>query len=135
MNIKEFFLNDRFAARSGIELLKAAGGYAKASMEITPQHLNGVGVCQGGAIFTLADFAFAVACNSHGKLTFSVDSSLKIFKAEKQGKLFAEARELFNHSRLSNCEVRITNETGELIALFNGTGYRKDIDLPFETLK
>ena len=131
MNIKDHFLNDNFALQAGIELLEADNGYAKASMEITAQHLNSSGMCQGGAIFTLADFAFAVACNSHGKLTLSINSSINFFKSEKQGKLYAEARELFNHSRLSNCEVKITNEKGELIALFNGTGYRKDIELPF----
>ena len=134
MKIKEFFLKDKFALQTGIELLEAGNGYAKASMEITPQHLNGGGVCQGGAIFTLADFAFAVACNSHGKFTVSINSSINIFKSEKQGKLYAEAQELFNHSRLSNCEVKVTNENGELIALFNGVGYRKDIDLPFDAL-
>jgi len=134
INIKDFFLNDKFALQTGVELLEAGKGYAKASMEITPLHLNSCGMCQGGAIFTLADLAFAVACNSHGKLTLSVNSSVNIFKSEKQGKLYAEAREVFNHSRLSNCEVKISNEKGELIALFNGTGYRKDIDLPFEAL-
>ena len=129
MTIGELLANDRYAARSGIELLETGDGYAKARMPITPEHLNGAGVCQGGAIFTLADFAFAAACNSRGKLTVSVQSNIHIFRSEKSGFLYAEAREIFDHKRLSNCEVRITNESGDLIATFSGTGYRKEIPI------
>ena len=64
MTISEFLQNDRFAVNAGVELLKTRSGYAKARMMITPEHLNGGGVCQGGAIFTLADLAFAAATNS-----------------------------------------------------------------------
>ena len=104
-------------------------------MEIKPEHLNGGGVCQGGAIFTLADLAFAAATNSHARLTLSITSSINFFKAESKGFLYAEAHEAFSHKRLANCEVRITNEAGDLIATFNGTGYRKDTELPFEPIK
>ncbi|MDR3268785.1 MAG: hotdog fold thioesterase [Tannerella sp.] len=133
--IQDFFRNDAFAAAAGVELLEVGNGYARARMEIRPLHLNGGGVCQGGAIFTLADLAFAVATNSHAQLTFSISSEIHIFKSERAGFLYAEARELFNHSRLSNCEVKITNERGEPVATFNGTGYRKDVPLPFEAVK
>jgi len=133
--IKDFFKNDAFAANAGVELLEAGNGYARARMEIKPMHLNGGGVCQGGAIFTLADLAFAVACNSHATLTLSITSAIQIFKSEKSGFLYAEAREIYDHKRLSHCEVRITNEQGDLVATFNGTGYRKDTPLPFEPLK
>ena len=112
MTIQEFLQGDKFALLAGVELLETGNGYAKARMLIKPEHLNGGGVCQGGAIFTLADF----------------------FKAESKGYLYAEAKEAFSHKRLANCEVRITNESGELIATFNGTGYRKDTELPFEPL-
>lgn len=134
MTINEYFKADKFALNTGIELIEVSKGYAKARMEITPMHLNAGGVCQGGALFTLADFAFAVATNSHGQLTFSITSSINIFKSEKSGYLYAEAKEVFSHKRLGNCEVNITNEAGELIATFNGTGYRKDIQLPFDPI-
>ena len=97
--------------------------------------LNGGGVCQGGAIFTLADLAFAAATNSHARLTLSINSSINFFKAENKGFLYAEAKENFNHKRLANCEVLITNEAGELIASFNGTGYRKETILPFDPIQ
>lgn len=135
MTIQDFFQGDKFALLAGIELTEAGNGYAKARMEIKPCHLNGGGVCQGGAIFTLADFAFAVATNSHARLTFSISSSIHFFKSENRGFLHAEAREVFSHKRLANCEVRISNETGELIATFCATGYRKDTGLPFEPLE
>jgi acyl-CoA thioesterase len=134
MTINDFLKGDKFALFAGVELVAAGNGYAKARMEIKPLHLNGGGVCQGGAIFTLADLAFAAATNSHARLTFSIASEIHFFKSEKEGFLYAEAHETFNHKRLSNCEVRITNEKEELIATFNGTGYRKDTALPFHPL-
>ena len=62
MTIQEFLQGDKFALLAGVELLETASGYAKARMEIKPEHLNGGGVCQGGAIFTLAGPGL---CSSH----------------------------------------------------------------------
>ena len=131
MTINEFLQGDKFALLAGVELMETGNGYAKARMEIRADHLNGGGVCQGGAIFTLADLAFAAATNSHARLTLSISSTINFFKAESSGYLYAEAKEIFSHNRLANCEVRITNDKQELIAQFNGTGYRKDTELPF----
>lgn len=135
LTIQEFLKQDKFAALAGIELTEVGNGYAKARMEITDRHLNGGGVCQGGAIFTLADLAFAAATNSHARLTVSITSNINFFKSESTGVLYAEAREVLNHKRLANCEVKITNEKGELIATFTATGYRKDIPLPFDPIE
>lgn len=135
MTIEEFLKGDKFALFSGIELLEVGSGFAKARMEIKEVHHNGYGVCQGGAIFTLADLAFAAATNSHGRLTLSIQSNIQFFKNEASGYLYAEAKEIFNHKRLSGCDVKVTNESGELIATFNGTGYRKDTLLPFEPIQ
>jgi len=135
ITIHEFLQGDKFALYAGVELLETGNGYAYARMEIKSMHLNGGGVCQGGAIFTLADLAFAAATNSHAQLTLSINSSINFLKSESKGFLYAEARENFSHKRLANCEVKITNEAGELIATFNGTGYRKDVKLPFAPLE
>lgn len=121
----EFFKKDRFAANAGAELLEIKVGYGRARMLITPEHLNGGGVCQGGAIFTLADLAFAAAVNSHGVLTFSTSSNITYFKSVSQGYIYAEAREIVNHHRMPYAEVRVTDEAGELIAIFTSSGYRK----------
>jgi acyl-CoA thioesterase len=135
MTIRDFLQGDSFAQLAGIELLEVGNGYARARMEIKPAHLNGGGVCQGGAIFTLADLAFAAATNSHARLTLSINSSIHFFRPESKGFLYAEAREIFNHRRLSCCEVSITNEDGLPVAAFSGTGYRKDTELPFEPVE
>ncbi|MBR1941616.1 MAG: PaaI family thioesterase [Bacteroidaceae bacterium] len=118
-------MKDRFAANAGAELLEIKEGYGRARMLITPEHLNGGGVCQGGAIFTLADLAFAAAVNSHGVLTFSTSSNITYFKSVSQGYIYAEAREIVNHHRMPYAEVRVTDEAGELIAIFTSSGYRK----------
>ena len=85
MTLFEFFKNDRFASMAGVELMEISEGYAKARMLITPEHLNGGGVCQGGALFTLADLAFAAAVNSHLVLTFSTTSTITIFRSVVEG--------------------------------------------------
>ena len=82
----------------------------------------------------MADLAFAAATNSHARLTLSITSNINFFKAESKGYLYAEAKEAFSHKRLANCEVRITNEAGELIATFNGTGYRKDTGITLHSV-
>ena len=125
MTLFEFFKNDRFASMAGVELMEISEGYAKARMLITPEHLNGGGVCQGGALFTLADLAFAAAVNSHLVLTFSTTSNITIFRSVTEGYVFAEANEIVNHPRLPYAEVKITDEKGQLIAIFTSSGYRK----------
>lgn len=135
MDIFEFLKGDKFALFAGVELVEVRKGYAKARMEIKPMHLNGGGVCQGGAIFTLADLAFAAAVNSHARLTLSIQTDIRFLQAESAGYLYAEAVEIDDRKRLSTCEVKVTNEKGELVATFNGTGYRKDMELPFPPIE
>ena len=125
MTLFDFFKNDRFAVMAGVELMEISEGYAKARMLITKDHLNGGGVCQGGALFTLADLAFAAAVNSHLVLTFSTSSNITFFQSVAQGYVYAEAREIVNHPRLPYAEVKITDEDGRLIAVFTSSGYRK----------
>lgn len=131
MTLFDFFKNDRFAVMAGVELMEISEGYAKARMLITKDHLNGGGVCQGGALFTLADLAFAAAVNSHLILTFSTSSNITFFQSVAQGYVYAEAREIVNHPRLPYAEVKITDEDGRLIAVFTSSGYRKK-DVPIE---
>ena len=125
MTLKEFFLKDRFAVNAGVELMEVRPGYAKARMRITPEHLNGGGVCQGGALFTLADLAFAAAVNSHLTLTFSTSANITFLRSVADGYVYAEATEIANHPRLPYAEVRITSEDGQLVAILTSSGYRK----------
>ena len=125
MTLKEFFLNDRFAVNAGVELLEVSPGHALARMLITPDHLNGGGVCQGGALFTLADLAFAAAVNSHLVLTFSTTSTITFVQSVAEGYVYAEATELVNHKRMPYAEVKLTNAQGQMVAIFTSSGYRK----------
>ena len=125
MTLIDFFKKDRFAVLAGAELLEVKEGYARARMKITPDHLNGGGVCQGGALFTLADLAFAAAVNSHLQLTFSTTSNITYLRSIAEGTVYAEAVELVNHKRMPYAEVKMTDEHGELIAIFTSSGYRK----------
>jgi len=123
--LKDFFLKDRFAVLAGAELMEIREGYAKARMKVTDHHLNGGDVCQGGALFTLADLAFAAAVNSHLTLTFSTSSQITFIRPVASGYVYAEAVEIVNHKRMPFAEVRITDEEGQLVAVFSSSGYRK----------
>ena len=124
--MKEFFSQDQFAKHSGIELVSAVPGHAIAQMILRPHHLNAVGSVQGGAIFTLADFAFAAASNAHGKLAVAINVSITFMKAASTGTLRAEAREISVNPRLGSYTVNVTDDQNALIAVFQGLVYRKD---------
>ncbi len=125
MDLKEFFEGDAFAKLIGAELTEISEGYAKAQMLVTENHLNGNGTCQGGAIFTLADLAFAGCVNSHGQVSVSTNANIAFVHAAGKGWLYAEAREIVNHHRLPYGEVRVTDENGQLIAILTSSAYRK----------
>ena len=124
---KEFFKADRFAANAGVELLEVKPGFAKARMLLTEEHLNAGGVCQGGALFTLADLAFAAVANSHDQLTLSINANITFIRSVKEGYVYAEAVEVYNHYRIPFIEVRLTDEDGELVAVMTSSGYRKKV--------
>ena len=123
---KEFFKADRFAANAGVELLELKPGYAKARMLVTTEHMNAGGVCQGGALFTLADLAFAAVANSHDALTLSINANITFLRSVKEGYVYAEASEIFNHHRIPFIEVRLLDESDELIGIMTSSGYRKN---------
>ena len=130
-DLRTFFGRDRFAAGAGIELVDVREGYARARFTVEDRHLNTAGVVQGGAVFTLADFAFAAACNSHGALALAVSTTLAFVKGVRAGAvLVAEAREEGLTRKVSTCSVRVTDGDGELVALFTGTAYRKGDPVP-----
>lgn len=125
-DIKKFFKNDKYAELSGIELLDVKEGYAKAKMPIKDCHRNGLKTVHGGAIFTLADFVFAVASNSRGDIVTSINNSISYLKAGTNGTLYAESEEVAVGGKLSSYIIRVTNDAGELIAVFQGLGYKKN---------
>lgn len=124
--LRAFFRRDRFAAGAGVRLEEVRPGYARASMKVRDGHMNGADVVQGGAVFTLADLAFAVACNSHGNLALAVDVTISFLRPTRSGTLVAEAFEVARSRRLSRCEIKVADDAGEPVALFHGTAFVKD---------
>jgi acyl-CoA thioesterase len=128
--VLEHFQYDRFAVANGMEVIEVRPGYARARMPLESRHLNSVGIGHGGAMFTLADLAFAAACNSAGQVTVAVHMSLACMKAARQGPLLAEAQEISRSRKISTCTVRVTDGEGTLVALFQGTAYIKNEPFP-----
>jgi len=128
--LKHCLQNDRFAERSNIELLSVSPGQARAKMALHPHHLNGLGAVMGGAIFTLADFAFAAASNSHGTVAVAINVNISFLKAARAGTLWAEAREISKNFKLGSYTVEVKDDQGDLVALFQGMAYRKQDKLP-----
>jgi len=119
--------NDQFAKLLGLELIKVDIGYAEVRMEIKSEHFNGVGIVQGGVIFTLADFAFAAASNDGGKVSVSVNANITYFKPAKGKYLLAKASEISSSRSLCNYSVDIFDEDNAvLVAKFNATGFIKN---------
>ena len=123
--LKQFLNDDKFALHAGIELLEVKSGTAKVRMEVKPFHINGVGLVHGGALFTLADFAFAAAANSHEEVAVAINASISYLKGVKAGTLYAEAEEISNSRKISVYSIRVTDDAGQLIAMFQGMAYKK----------
>ncbi len=124
MDFASYFRRDRFARLTGARLVETRPGYARARMRIEDRHRNGLDVAMGGAVFTLADLAFAAASNSRGRVAVALQVSISFLKAG-QGTLTAEAREVARSHRISTCEVRVTDAGGDLVASFQGLAYLK----------
>ncbi len=124
--VRKFFAGDRFALeRCGIEIVSAKEGEAVCKMNVTESHLNAGNVVQGGAIFTLGDFAYAIASNCGGTLSVTLDNSIS-FVAPATGKyLQAHAVERASSNRLCFYDVAITNDNDVLVAKMTVTGYKK----------
>jgi acyl-CoA thioesterase len=119
--VTDLFRKDRFAAHTGIEIEDIAPGSARCSMEIQEQHLNGIGIVMGGALFTLADFTFGLAANSHGTIAVSSAVTIHYLRKSSQGKLTATATEISRNAKTGLYRVAITDAAGQLIADITGT--------------
>lgn len=132
MNIQELLnRTDRFAANAGCRITEVDTEHAVAEMLVTPEHLNGGNVCQGGALFTLADLAIAALMNCKGQLTFGINNSIMFVSSAKEGDtLRAEAVFVCNHPKIPSVEVRVTNQDDHLICHVTGMGYGKSTPVP-----
>jgi len=122
---KQFFAADTFARENGVELVDASPGRARVKMEVRDRHRNSHGTVHGGALFTLADVAFALASNSHGVPAAAINATISYLNAAREGTLFADAEEFALNPKLASYTVRITDGDGGPIAIFQGMVYRK----------
>lgn len=118
--------HEPFARKLGLRLLDCAPGYALVEMTTTPELGNLFQMVHGGAIFSLIDEAFQVACNSHGTLAVALGLSISYLKAPAMGgSLQAEAKEVSRSPRIATYETTVKDENGTLIATASATAYRK----------
>ena len=121
---REYFTGDKYAMITGIQLEELTDEYSLASLVLGDIHRNANGGIMGGAIFTLADFAFAVLSNHIHKPTVAQQVSVNYLGAPKGDKLFAKAVCRKNGSRTTVINVDVTDDTGRDIAQFIGSGFK-----------
>lgn len=130
--IRKFFQADRYAMLSGAVIESVGEDTAVCTMEVKDIHLNAGNVVQGGAIFTLADFAFAVAANSGGAFTVSLNNSVSFLRSPRGKLLKAEAKPVSRGKTIAVYEVKVTDELDTLVAVMTVNGFIKGTPLPME---
>jgi acyl-CoA thioesterase len=122
---KGMYAKDRAAQALGITLLEIRPGYARMSMAVRGDMLNGHGTCHGGLIFTLADTAFAYACNSGNNATVAQNCTITFLASPREGDvLTATAQERQRGRRTGFTDIDIADQTGKLVAVFRGHSYQ-----------
>ena len=114
--------DDRASQAMGMAIEAIAPGSARLAMTVTPQMVNGLGLCHGGYIFSLADSSMAFACNSHNERAVAQHCSINFLRPAKLGmRLVASAREHSRAGRTGIIDVTVTADHEEIIAEFRGT--------------
>jgi acyl-CoA thioesterase len=105
----------------GMKIIEVRAGYARLSMRVRENMANGQNLCHGGLIFTLADSAFGYACNTHNQRALAASCAIHFLAPAHVGdELTAEATEMARSGRRGIYDVRVTNQSGETVALFRG---------------
>lgn len=119
------FANDAAAKMLGIRVTAIGPGTATVTMPVRPELLNGFGICQGGLITTLADTAFAYACNAFGAVTVASGFDVELLAPGHDGDLLtAQAVQVSQAGRSGVYDVAVSNQNGQRIALFRGRSHR-----------
>lgn len=117
--------NDLFSAWLGIEVIEIKEGYSKIKMIIRREMINGFGIVHGGITFSLADSAFAFACNNRNNLSVALDTSINFIKPVHVGDVIvAEAKEVHNGKSTGLYQVTVSNQNEHTVAVFKGTCFR-----------
>ena len=123
--VQHMMENDYFSQWMGVEVIEVKEGYSKIKMTIRKEMVNGFGIVHGGLPFSLADSAFAFACNNRNNLSVALDVTITFTKAVNIGDvLTAEAKEIHNGRSTGVYLITVTNQKNESVALFKGTCFR-----------
>ncbi|MDB5198280.1 MAG: thioesterase [Chitinophagaceae bacterium] len=123
--VEKMMQDDLFSQWLGIKILEIREGYSKIKMTIRSEMINGLGVIHGGIAFSLADSAFAFACNNRNNLSLALDTSINFLKpVHVNDELIAEAKEIHNGKSTGLYQVSIINQHNHTVALFKGTCFR-----------
>ena len=122
--LRERFVNDLYVSK-GLEAVidEASYGYSKCSMDILPHHCNALGIPMGGVLFTLADFAFAVASNQNGRQVVTQASQITFLTPARGKRLTAAARQIRDGKTTCFYQVTVTDELGTEAAYVTINGY------------
>ena len=117
--------HDLFSQWLGIFIIEIKEGYSKIKMTVRSEMVNGFGIVHGGIAFSLADSAFAFACNNRNVLSVALDTSINFLKpVHVKDVLIAEAKELHNGKSTGLYNITVINQHEELVAVFKGTCFR-----------
>ena len=124
--LRELYKNDKFATNAGCRIIEADSDKVICEMEICDSVLNAHGGVMGGAIFTLADFAFAVASNLNGVPSVAIESNISFYTATKGTKLIAKCTTDRDGRTLGHYTVEIKDDLGKKIAGFTSVAFHKN---------
>jgi acyl-CoA thioesterase len=117
--------HDLFSQWLGIKVLEVKEGYSRITMTVRKEMINGFGIVHGGIAFSLADSAFAFACNNRNTLSVALDTSINFIKpVQVNDVLIAETKEIHNGKSTGLYHISITNQHDHLIAIFKGNCFR-----------
>jgi acyl-CoA thioesterase len=122
---RTLYERDRASQALGMQIVEMRPGYCHASMRVRADMVNGHRICHGGLVFTLADSAFAFACNSYDESAVAAAASIDFLAPAREGdELHAVAVELWRVRRNGIYEITVTNQHGERIAFFRGRSHQ-----------
>lgn len=122
--------HDLFSQWLGIDVLEIREGYSRIRMTVRKEMINGFGIVHGGVAFSMADSAFAFACNNRNVLSVALDTSINFIKPVHVGDILtAEAREIHNGKSTGLYHIHISNQHNHEVAIFKGTCFRTNKSL------
>ncbi len=119
--------HDMLVELFGMEIIETGPGLSRLSMKVGENHLNAANLCHGAVLFALADVAFALAANCHGKMALAIEAAMNYFRPVKPGqRVTCECRELFQGRRTGTYQAELYNEENKKVAFFKATAFRVD---------